>query len=132
MTQFDKFDPTIFFLQFITDAIRECNFVIGTMHFASTPVISQFFSTFLHYKISDCIIKYFLKLYLVCMICFCHGIKKTGNSDFCKLLRLPISPILKIQSFPFGYVDFYAKIILILYTPFENSTTRIAILFMSV
>ena len=27
----------------------------------------------------------------------------------------------------FGYVDFYAKIFLILYTPFENSTTRIAI-----
>ena len=28
----------------------------------------------------------------------------------------------------FGYVDFYDKIFLILYTPFENSTTRIAIL----
>ena len=27
-----------------------------------------------------------------------------------------------------GYVNFYAKILLILYTPFENSTTRIAIL----
>ena len=27
----------------------------------------------------------------------------------------------------FGYVDFYAKIFLILYTPFENSTTRTAI-----
>ena len=27
----------------------------------------------------------------------------------------------------FGYVDFYAKIFLILYTPFKNSSTRIAI-----
>ena len=25
-----------------------------------------------------------------------------GNSDFCKLLRLPVSPILKIQKFPLG------------------------------
>ena len=30
----------------------------------------------------------------------------------------------------FGYVDFYAKIILILYTPFENSTTHIAITYL--
>ena len=28
----------------------------------------------------------------------------------------------------FGYVDFYAEVFLILYTPFENSTTRIAIM----
>ena len=28
----------------------------------------------------------------------------------------------------FGYADFYAKIFLILFNPFENSTTRIAIL----
>ena len=49
------------------------------------------------------------------------------TSDFCKLLRLPINPILKIQLFSFGYVDFYEKIFLFLYTPFENFTTRIAI-----
>ena len=33
----------------------------------------------------------------------------------------------KLKKISFGYVDFYAKIFLILYTPFENSTTRIAI-----
>ena len=31
------------------------------------------------------------------------------NSDFCKLLRLPISPILKIQSFPSGMLIFIQK-----------------------
>ena len=41
---------------------------------------------------------------------------------------LPVSPILKIQKFPLSsYVESEAKIFLILYTPFENSTTRIAI-----
>ena len=45
------------------------------------------------------------------------------SSDFCKLLRLPASPILKIQKFSFGYVDFYAKSFLILYPSLENSTT---------
>ena len=41
-----------------------------------------------------------------------------------------INPKLKTQNLIifFGYVDFHAKIFLILYTPFENSITRIAIL----
>ena len=40
------------------------------------------------------------------------------------------SPLIKTQNsiISFGYVDSYAKIFLILYPPFENSTTRIAIL----
>ena len=43
--------------------------------------------------------------------------------------HLPTNPILKIQLFPLStYVDSYAKTFLILYPPFENSTTRIAIL----
>ena len=49
------------------------------------------------------------------------------TSDFCKLLRLPVSPILKIQSFPLGMLILMQKIFLILYPPFEKSTTRIAI-----
>ena len=46
--------------------------------------------------------------------------------------HLPINPILKIQKISFEYVDSYAKIFLILYPPFENSTTRIAIARMAV
>ena len=49
------------------------------------------------------------------------------NSDLCKLLRLPVSPILKVQKFPFGMLILRQKIFLILYLPFENSSTRIAI-----
>ena len=49
------------------------------------------------------------------------------NNEFLKLWFLktfeaPTNPILKIISF--GYVDSYAKTFLILYPPFENSTTR--------
>ena len=43
-------------------------------------------------------------------------------------LHLPITPILKMQWFPLGMFESKAKIFLILYPPFENSTTRIAIL----
>ena len=49
------------------------------------------------------------------------------NSDFCKLLRLPVSPILKIQYFHLTTVDFYAKTFPILYPCLENSTTGNAI-----
>ena len=38
-----------------------------------------------------------------------NGIIKFKNSDFCKLLRLPISPILKIQYFPLGKLIFMKK-----------------------
>ena len=48
---------------------------------------------------------------------------------FCKLLRLPASPILKNQKFPLGMLILRKKIFLILYTPFENPTTRTAIAF---
>ena len=48
------------------------------------------------------------------------------NSDFCKLLRVPISSILKIQSFHLTTVDFWPKIFLILYLSLENSTTSTA------
>ena len=50
------------------------------------------------------------------------------NCDFCMLLRLPASPILKVQKFPLVYVDSFAKTFLILYPSLENSTTPIAIL----
>ena len=52
------------------------------------------------------------------------------NSDFCKLLRLPISPIFNFQNsiISFGYVDFYAKIFLILYPWSWNSITGNAIM----
>ena len=49
------------------------------------------------------------------------------NSDFCKLLMLPVSPILKIQNFPLG-MSILRQNSLILYPLFENSTTRIAII----
>ena len=52
------------------------------------------------------------------------------NSIFASyLLRLPISPILKIQKFHLGIlnIDSQAKIFLNLYNQFDNSTTRIAI-----
>ena len=49
------------------------------------------------------------------------------NYDFCKLLRLAVSPILKIQKFPLGMLIVRTKIFLILHTPFENSTTLTAI-----
>ena len=43
--------------------------------------------------------------------------------------QLATTPILKIQEFPLGiHIDSEVKIFLILYPPFENSTTRIAIL----
>ena len=47
--------------------------------------------------------------------------------------QLAINPKLKTQNsiISFGYVDSYAKIFLILYPPFENSTTRIAIVILS-
>ena len=45
------------------------------------------------------------------------------NSDFCKLLRLPISPILKNQWFHLGMLIFFAKIFLILYPWPWNSIT---------
>ena len=49
------------------------------------------------------------------------------NSDFCKLLRLPVSSILKIQKNPLGMLILRQKSFLISYPPFKNSTTRIAI-----
>ena len=49
-----------------------------------------------------------------------------------KLRHLPITAPHYTNSqnsiISFGYVDFYAKNFLILYTPFENSTNRIAIM----
>ena len=44
--------------------------------------------------------------------------------------QLAINPKLKTQNsiISFGYVDYYAKIFLILNPPLENFTTRIAIL----
>ena len=49
------------------------------------------------------------------------------NTDFCKLLRLPVSPIIRIQYFHLTTVDFYAKTFPILHPCLENSTTGIAI-----
>ena len=51
------------------------------------------------------------------------------NSDFYKLLWLPVSPILKIQKLPLGMMILRQNIFPILCPPLENSTTRIAILF---
>jgi hypothetical protein len=49
------------------------------------------------------------------------------KSNFGIFLQLAINPKLKIQQFPFGMLILRQKILLILYPPFENSTTRIAI-----
>ena len=50
-----------------------------------------------------------------------------ANSEFYKLLRLPVSPILKIQIFPLGML-ILRHFFLILYPSFENPTTCIAIM----
>ena len=49
------------------------------------------------------------------------------KSNFGTFWQLAINPKLKIQQFPLSMLIFWAKIILILYTPFENTTTRTAI-----
>ena len=52
--------------------------------------------------------------------------------SLCFLQWCPIfdsSPLIQNSKFSYGYVDSYAKIFLILYPPFENSTTRIAIMY---
>ena len=52
------------------------------------------------------------------------------KSNFGTFWQLAINPKLKTQNsiISFEYVDFSAKNLLILYPPFENSTTRIAIM----
>ena len=52
------------------------------------------------------------------------------KSNFGTFWQLAINPKLKTQNtiFSFGYVDFWAKICPILCPPFENSTTRSAIM----
>ena len=56
--------------------------------------------------------------------------KLTLKVNFGTFWHLPITPILKIQQFSFGYVDFRQKIFPILYSPLEKLTTRITILSM--
>ena len=42
-----------------------------------------------------------------------------------KIMRLPVSPILKIKKIPLGMLIIRQQIFLILYHPFENLTTCI-------
>ena len=53
------------------------------------------------------------------------------KSNFDTFWQLPINPKLKIQNsiISFEYIDSLEKIFLTLYPPFENSTTRITIIF---
>ena len=59
-----------------------------------------------------------------------NKIQKDLDDFWCRklTLKVPITPILKIQWFHQTAVDFLAKTFVILYTYLENSTTNIAIL----